>query len=641
MTIETRNIPSSSEILEYVPSSTYIKNQSTSNRRIQRIAPDTNNLKGSFVANTVASFTIPYSTNSLLNLSECYFNICGVIDAYKGTDLAATGSTIGKVKCGPLWLLPMIQKATLEVGGCAIYDKLQPFRLSKLKQMMYYDYNDMMNQTLSYQNIPPYDKTLNLITLPIYTGTMDNTGANFKANMDFINNTTIAILGFTALTDTFTATVSGAEYAGYCTHFNTNVITAFNTKYGTTITADTYTAAGGSATNPESVLLMNYFNAKIQEMNTALNTLTGVDLLCSTNIGKLPSFQLVHEKIDDTHTNDRIKFQQYLKLSDIFPIESLKPLFGQTVRIILNFESSAFIDVQVDKTANIDNLLVSSFDQFVLNSISYTINVDLQNKLNQIYSKPVLEIIDDITIWDGPLQRTVSGSSIPIRAPIDVLFECDFVGIGLAQSSSGSYQMKQAFSTLNANFTNHNLSDFRFFNIQKIEVTLDNEVVYYHDFADMKVKGTSGTVIPFISKSCAGSPLASTNVDIYNFVPLYELYKECRWSFGRDEKGCIPYNDFLTTGFIIPLPMSAFSRISTNSQLNINITMGDGINMNGTNAIPSMTQTTLTDTQILDRLRVIVKGKRGLMFERLDKCSLYNIQQSFDQDINITDSKTD
>lgn len=638
MTIETRNVPSSSEILEYVPSSTYIKNQSTSNRRINIYAPDTNNLKGNYVAGTVASFSIPYSTNSLLNLSESYFNVNGVMDAYLGTNPAANGSTFGKIKAGPLWLLPMIQKATLEIGGCAVYNISQPFRLAKLKQMMSYDYNDMMNQTLEYQNIPPYDKTLSLITLPIYTGTMDASKANLDANRDFINNTTVAILGLTALTQTFTNPCTQAEYAAYCNEFNTNIIGGFNTKYGTTIGTSTYTSAAVPAVDNEAKLLLTYFNAKIQEMNDALNSFNSIDLLCTTNVGKLPSFQKVHEQVlqDSGRINDRLKFQQYIKLSDIFPVETMKPIFGQTVRIILNFESSGFVDVQVNKNVNVDNLQVSYFNQFVLNAISYTINVDLQSKLNQIYSKPVLEIIDDITIWDGPLQFTLQDSSIPIRVPIDVLFECDFVGIGLPESVSGSYQMKETFTDVNANFTNHNISDFRFFNIQKIEVTLDNEVVYYHDFTDMSANGTSGNVIPFISKTNDGTnPI---HVDINNFIPLYELYKECRWSFGRDEKGCIPYNDFLTSGFIIPLPMSAFSRISTNSQLNVNLTMGKGV-VEGKINVPSMTQIKLSEAQIIDRIRVITKGKRGLMFERLDRCSLYNIQQSFDQDINVTESK--
>ena len=154
MTIESRNIPSASEILEYVPSSTYIKNQMSNNRRIVKISPDNNNLRGStFPNNAIANFTIPYSTSVLLNLSECYFDISGVLTPYLDEAMVADGKIIGKFKAGPFWLLPSIQRATLKIGGEVIYDNLLPFRTGKFKEMMYYNYNDKQNQSLDYHKL--------------------------------------------------------------------------------------------------------------------------------------------------------------------------------------------------------------------------------------------------------------------------------------------------------------------------------------------------------------------------------------------------------------------------------------------------------------------------------------------------------
>lgn len=636
MTIESRNVPSASEILEYVPSSTYIKNQVSSNRRITQLSPDTNNLKGTLVPNTVAKFTIPASKNSLINLSETWFSINGTIQPFLGANPSASNSTFGKIKAGPLWILPLIQKATLTVGGCSIYDILQPFRLSKFKEMMYYDYNDKINDTLEYQNIPPFSKKLG-IEIPAYvTAFTDNSQAAYQSLENWCN-TIAGLFGFTAVTSPFTAGgCTQGEYAQFCIDFNTNIITAYNNLYGTSITTTNLTSAN-PVTSDNGNALIKYFNEKVTEMTT--NNYINCELVQDTPLNYLSTFQKVKQDYDSSHTNlDTLKFQQHFKLSDLFPIESWKPIFNQSIEITLNLESSGFIDIQVDRNAAVDNLQIVSFDYFVFNNVAYNCNVDMLNKLNQIYSKPVLEIIDDITVWDGPMHQTGAGGTLPLNVPIGTLWECDFIGICIPQAVSNSYQMKQAFNYKYANTTMHNISDYRFINIQRIEVQLDNEVVYFHNYADMAVK-QKGSVLPLIGLSWDGTN--PTHPDLGNFVPAYQMMKECRWACGRDEKGCISYNDFLASGFMLCFPMSAFSRITTNSNINISITFGEGVRAGtGDSTNPTMTQITKTDTKAIDNIRIITKGKRALMFVEADRCQIYNIQESFDQTINV-ETKTE
>ena len=637
MTIESRNVPSASEILEYVPSSTYIKNQVSSNRRITQLSPDTNNLKGTLVPNTVAKFTIPASKNSLINLSETWFSINGTIQPFLGANPSASNSTFGKIKAGPLWFLPMIQKATLTVGGCSIYDILQPFRLSKFKEMMYYDYNDKINDTLEYQNIPPFSKKLG-IEIPAYTTAFTAATKGEYDNLKIWCNTIAGMFGFTLLTQTFTnPSATNGEYDAFCVEFNTKIIDAYNTLFGTHISKSTLTATAPNPSADEGNALLAYFNKKVIEMTN--NNFIDCELVQDSPLNYLSTFQKVKQDYDGTHTNlDTLKFQQHLKLSDLFPIESWKPIFNQSIEITLNMESSGFIDIQVDKNAAVDNLQIVSFDYFVFNNVAYNCNVDMINKLNQIYSKPVLEIIDDITVWDGPMHQTKAGGTLPLTVPIGTLWECDFIGICVPQAVSNSYQMKQEFNYQFANTTMHNLADYRFINIQRIEVTLDNEVVYFHNYADMAVQ-QKGNVLPLIGLSSSGG--AATTPDLGNFVPAYQMMKECRWACGRDEKGCIPYNDFLSTGFMFCFPMSAFSRITTNSNINVSITFGPGVESGtGSSTNPTMTQITKTDTKAIDNIRVITKGKRALMFVEADRCQIYNIQESFDQTINV-ETKTE
>lgn len=636
MTIESRNVPSASEILEYVPSSTYIKNQVSSNRRITQLSPDTNNLKGKLVPNTVAKFTIPASKNTLTNLSETWFSINGTIQPFLGAVPSASNSTFGRIKAGPLWFLPMIQKATLTVGGCSVYDILQPFRLSKFKEMMYYDYNDKINDTLEYQNIPPFSKKLG-IEIPPYTKAFTGAAKTDYEALETWCNATAKFFGFSALVQTFTnPNATQGEYALFCTEFNTKIIDAYNTLFGTHISKTSLTSAN-PVTADDGNALIDYFNKKVIEMTNG--NFINCELVQDSPLNYLSTFQKVKQDYDATHTNlDTLKFQQHLKLSDLFPIESWKPIFNQSIEITLNMESSGFIDIQVDKNAAVDNLQITNFDYFVFNNVAYNCNVDMINKLNQIYSKPVLEVIDDLTVWDGPMHQTGAGGTLPLNVPVGTLWECDFIGICIPQSVSNSYQMKQEFNYQYANTTMHNLSDYRFINIQRIEITLDNEVVYFHNYADMAVKQT-GNVLPLIGLSYDGA--TAINPDLGNFVPAYQMMKECRWACGRDEKGCIPYNDFLSSGFILCFPMSAFSRITTNSNINVSITFGPGVFAGtGNSTNPAMTQTTKTDIKVLDNIRVITKGKRALMFVEADRCQIYNIQESFDQSINV-ETKTE
>lgn len=626
MTIESRNIPSASEILEYVPSSTYVKNQMSNNRRIVKISPDNNNLRGStFPNNAIANFTIPYSTSVLLNLSECYFDISGVLTPYLNDNMVADGKIIGKFKAGPFWLLPSIQRATLKIGGEVIYDNLLPFRTGKFKEMMYYNYNDKQNQSLDYQNIPKLSAYLGKY-ITIYTKTTAGDTATTAEVNDLVGF-------FNSISNLFGETAATAATGVKHNDNIATVITSINGKI-TSINGKVYqlglSALSGvpndanNLTKAEFEKMRDEINANVEKINVyyTLSAITPLEILSITDINLTPYFQIFTE-----NGKNKIAFQQYLKLSDLFPCESMKPIFGQSVVLTLNFESTGYNGIAVDTTDDYNNFRIEYFTQYNFNTITYNLNVDMVNKLNQIYSKPVLEIIDDITVWDGSLMKTTSNGTIQLKVPISVNFETDMCCIILPQSASNILQLKQKFNETYANTTCHTIMDYRFINIQRIDVYADSDLIYTHNYADTKVY--PGNLINNIIniKDIA-------HLDINNFIPAYHLYKECRWCCGSDEKGAIPYNDFLTCGFMICVPMSAFSRISTSAQLQINITMGQGVDA-GTANHPTMMSTSYSDATPLDNIRVITKAKKGIVFEQLDKCSLKTITQSFDQEINV------
>lgn len=630
MTIESRNIPNASEILEYVPSSTYVKNQVSNNRRIVKISPDNNNLRGStFPNNAIANFTIPYSTNTLLNLSECYFDVSGFILPYLNNNPVANNQHIEKFKAGPFWLLPCIQRATLKIGGEVIYDNLLPFRTGKFKEMMYYDYNDKKNQTLEYQNIPAVscDGILAEEWTIVYSATNGINSDKFNAFIDFFVST-LAAYGVTA-TATHPPTISGTNVDAQITAINTDLTSLAATIPGYTVISITATgAAASNISNAQMNTIVQQLNQNILAYNKAQTLkFKNLEIFGITNVDTTPTFQEVL-----LESKYKLNFQQYLKLSDLFACEGMKPIFGQSVVITLNFESAGFNGIAVDSQDTYNNFLIESFTQFNFNSITYNLNVDMVNKLNQIYSKPVLEIIDDIQVWDGPLLNAKANNTIQLKVPMNVNFETDMCCIILPQSVSNTLQLKQKFSTTHPNTTNHTIMDYRFCNYTRIDVYADSDLIYTHNYADSTVY-PGDMIIDVINQTRTG-PSTEGHVNINNFIPAYHLYKECRWCCGSDEKGAIPFDDFLTSGFMICIPMSAFSRISTSAQLQINISFGDGVNEGEIN-YPSMIQIVKDRSELINNIRVITKAKKGIVFEQLDKCSLKTITQSFDQDINI------
>ena len=631
MTIESRNIPSANEILEYVPSSTYIKNQVSNNRRIVKISPDNNNLRGpTFPNNAIANFTIPYSTNVLLNLSECYFDVSGFILPYLGTAEVANNQHIEKFKAGPFWLLPCIQRATLKIGGEVIYDNLLPFRTGKFKEMMYYDYNDKKNQTLEYQNIPAVtcDGILAEEWTLVYSGLNDINLVKFNSFIDFFVST-LAVYGITA-TAGHPVDIHGVNVDAELVKMNTDLNALAAIIPGYTVISITATGTNNSnITNANMNLIVQQLNQNILAFNKAQSLkFKNLEIFGITNVDTTPTFQEVL-----LNSKYKLNFQQYLKLSDLFPCEGMKPIYGQSVVITLNFESAGFNGIAVDSQPPIyDNFLIEQFTQFNFNSITYNLNVDMVNKLNQIYSKPVLEVIDDIQVWDGPLLNAKANNTIQLKVPMNVNFETDMCCIILPQAVSNTLQLKQSFSTTHPNTTNHTIMDYRFCNYTRIDVYADSDLIYSHNYADSTVY-PGDMIIDVINQTRTG-PSRVEHVSINNFIPAYHLYKECRWCCGSDEKGAIPFDDFLTSGFMICIPMSAFSRISTSAQLQINITFGEGINEGEAN-YPSMIQIVKDKEELINNIRVITKAKKGIVFEALDRCMLKQITQSFDQEINV------
>ena len=350
-----------------------------------------------------------------------------------------------------------------------------------------------------------------------------------------------------------------------------------------------------------------------------------------------------------------------LKLADIFPIENMKPIFGQDVKVYVTFDSAGYTGI-VD--AGGFSPVITNFKQFFLNTITYTINVDMIAKLNNVYSKQVVEIIDDVNYNFQGVTAIDSNQQVDIYVPLQTQFETDMIYIAMPHAiSNNAYATQKATAAqrkpFNANWTAHTPMDYRFMNITRIVVEADGEILYMRAYDEVKSSGNAALAMTspvgsvLVASSDTTPAVPSTCVPMLDFTTAYQDYKDCRYYHGVLEEKCQTFEDWMFSGFGIAIPVRAFSRLTTGSNLRISINFGGGmtntsgscaatgtVNYLGINAFlngPIAQNTTWTP---LKNLLVIQKSSKALCFNGFNNCAIKSITQSFNQEI-IVENKED
>lgn len=622
MSINVRNIPNYEEIYEYVPRSQYTRNAVTSARRITKLNSE-QALTGKFQPNLEAVFRISPSTSTLLNLAECYFSTTGRM--YR--PIATGEAWVPALKCGPLWLLRCINKITLEIGGTAIETIQTPALLAKLYEQLAVNYNDKENGTLVDDGFYPGVDENNFFNSPLLNpGSLDNNDVG-----------TISSL---------------SEYLPNC--LNTNVLRKYKAKKQTNniVYAGSSETANLSVTNSDNVT---------GEATLTANTYSWTWM-----------------------------FKQNLKLKDVFTsVEHLKPVYGQSVVVRIQFDSDGYTSI-IDSFGG--SPLIYNFEQFYMNVYQYNINVDMVNKLNQIYSKPVVEIIDCMDKQIQSVPSMGADNLCQIFIPLSLQFETEFIAIMLPNCLSNNANNnlilgKAQYTGHNVfaggimqnptwkNFTEHTPADYKFINIERITVEGDGEVLYDRTFKENSYPAK----FPFplynspyqslvtdlnqsLTNEAGGFKLLNLNSATFNdYTNAYELYKQCRCYYDITEDSAMPFVEWLYSGFALIIPTSCFSRLTTGTQISIQILFGEGVTTSATYATNPLTIPALTGdnaahkigmnerinrittdnkigTEALKQIMVVQKYRRALVYNGFNSTSLKQITQNFEQDIEVQES---
>lgn len=618
MSINVRNIPNYEEIYEYVPRSQYTRNAVTSARRITKLNSE-QALTGKFQPNLEAVFRISPSTSTLLNLAETYFSITGRMQR----PIVENEVAIPALKIGSLWILRCINKITLEIGGTAVESIQTPALLAKLYEQLAVNYNDKENGTLIDDGFYPGTGKNNFFDTPLN---------DYNSAVANINDADVQVF----------------EFFNNC--LNTNLLF----KYKQTHNISNIVYAGTSPTNNLNVTKEGVF---VGNADKTVGT--------------------------DSWT---WMFKQNLKLKDVFTcVEHLKPVYGQSVVVRIQFDSDGYTSI-IDSFGG--SPLIYNFEQFYLNVYQYNINVDMINKLNQIYSKPVVEIID---CMDKQIQSVPSMGNenlCQIFIPLALQFETEFIAIALpnciSNNANNGLVLGKACYTYNKkiggimqhpswkNFTEHTPGDYKFINIERITIEGDGEILYDRTFKENSYpskfpfslynspyQSLVTDLNPLMDSDQNGYKLSNINTAPFNdYTNAYELYKQCRCYYDITEESATPYIEWLYSGFALIIPTSCFSRLTTGTQISIQILFGDGVKTSSsfsamTNIKPAndndkmgigmnerISQVTATQfrTEALKQIMVCQKYRRALVYNGFNSTSLKQITQNFEQDIEVQES---
>lgn len=347
-----------------------------------------------------------------------------------------------------------------------------------------------------------------------------------------------------------------------------------------------------------------------------------------------------------------LQFRYFLRLSDIFPgVLSMKPVFINDVQLIFQMSSYGSVNATVltNETGQnkpiFDEVRIEKFTEFNLYAINYQLNTDMIERLKIAFSKPLISVIDEYQYFPNPILSSINDNGLySFVVPLNLNFMPEVISVCFPLSSANNWSY---FSTVDTaftknqktlNFMTHTPNDLRFLNINQITILADGVQIYNKIYKTRTMKtDPAGNYITTLND--IGYYFDSTDKyqEINDFTDAYDLYKTSRIACGSDEEGAMSYKDWLSNAFCIDIPTSAFTKLSSNAQLQISIEFGGKMAGVAVNANPAgLNQRTLRAVDgLLNNIRVIIKSKKALEFTGWNTCTVKPIVQSIENEIVI------
>ena len=582
------------QYLQFVPKQKYNIAKST----IQKVKSTITSLNSGIVtkdfkqtASTPYDFVVGANNMSIIDLSQCYFNIAGELEFPADEPIWPEDLLLGN-----LFTASLFQNATLELGGAVIAMNANPGIDANMQAALKFDYNDLRNYSLSDREFMVHDfdydiqfkaenvlilanTITNLTNIPantpgIYQFSIDKYDNNGHLNeyppnsIIYYNEPVTGIVGFI---DDFTA-----RWVRMYT--NDTGVVEYCYAYG----SSTAQKAAGNAHNTAG-------NVTLPLVNTVV---FGRDDLLS-NADKNSVFTQISTPVMVASGNTavyRMPFRCKLYLSDLFnyTVDSLDYVFNREIKVTLTRSAGSNLICNVVTSIGDRRTVapVASTTKFELIVFSYVLTDTARQQMIQWYSQPIETLFGIQTTNLTPLYNTQANSEQTITLPLTVNYDTKAIILAFPKASNSLVPMSScmfgALSTaIPADTTNladfayqmswygSNANSYNYMGIKYIRISnTNNSSIYTYDFQGTSTQVYSPTAfIKSFDINNAGTNEQSTILD---YRESYEQFKNLRLLFGKSPDNAMDYYTYLKDYCLIPIDLAG-TNIPPNTRILVTI----------------------------------------------------------------------
>lgn len=524
---------------------------------------------------TPFTFVINPNNQTVIDLSQAYFNIAGTLEVSE----AIAAFNTQDIKFGNLFLSSLFQQAQLSIGGCVVANNVMPGVDANMQAALKFDQYDLINKTVADREFminevrPSVNQTAGQYILSsgawyvIYKSGETKAFVQTVTNIPAMANKVVVYSNPTGTLELQTA--------------STNDLTALHRM---TIWFDdvgngsgaVYECTGGAFDIPG-----NNEESKI-DANTTL------DAEHTKIYGVSDAFSNVYNSVVPIYTpvnGGKIPFRCKLYLSDLFnyTVDSLDYIFNREISITLQRGSTDFILANIlsnggtYKTA----LNVSGVTKFELICFSYLLTDQAKQQLLSYYSKPIETLFGVQTTNLTPLYNFDPDTEQNITLPLTVNYDTKCILLAFPKCSNALVPLstpmsneivkqittdgeavptKNQISWYGSNSNSYNYAGLKYIRISNTS----NSNIYTYDFNGTAINAIN---VNSFDKSFDYRNVSSTQeTSILDYREAYEQYKQIRLLFGKDPDNGLSYYNYLKDYCVIPIDLTG-SNIPPNTRI--------------------------------------------------------------------------
>ena len=274
-----------------------------------------------------------------------------------------------------------------------------------------------------------------------------------------------------------------------------------------------------------------------------------------------------------------IPFSCYLPLNALFSIDSYKPIFNTEITVTLQMESSD--DVSISLTTY-DKVTIDHYNKFQCDFVQYTMNENFQKLVGKVYAKPQIVVVDSTNYVLQTLQNQQPNTQVQLSTPINILFDLKDMHIAFPKSTGNLINSSFVVNPLavtnittlyNEKWANSALHSYMPIPLSNIKVQVDTYDLLERNFQIEDVTIHARATGQYDKNINIGVAYSNTGNDFTSnyYTYLYNNYLICRRYHDELDDG-VPHSRFLFDKFMISMPCYQFSRISSGSAINVNLT---------------------------------------------------------------------